>query len=211
MPPWAFLFPGLSSSATAGGIGLLALLGGLFLWRVYRHQRRFGPFRRLRCSVVTLQQGTLRVRTLCEMPVRQLSCRRRTIDQLVAAAPHATLLQPFPRLDTDDVRELRAGIAACVSSLTPTGHLHHAQGAPTTLGEFIAGIVSDAEGPPHRRRLRLLVVPRSVLEHLPSETPQFEQRDDASFWSWLQFLSRTWQENPLALARVELAFVTDRV
>jgi len=215
MPPWAFLFPGLSYSAS-GGICLLALLGGVGLWRVYRRYRRLGAFRRLRCSVVTVQQGTgqsgtLRVRTLCEIPVRQLACRRRTIAQLVAAAPRATLSQPFPRLDTDDVRELRTGIAVCVSSMTPTGHLQHACGVPTTVGEFVAGIVSDTERPPHQRRLRLLIVPRSLLENLPDETPEFEQVDDVSFWSWLQALARTWQENPLTLARVELAFVTNRV
>lgn len=211
MSPWAFVIPGLPFSLS--GVfypwvigGLLILGGSLVLWRRYRRYRRQSAFRRLRCSAVMLQQGTLRVRTLCEIQVGQLTCGRRTISQLVAAAPRATLAHPFPVLDTDDARELRSAIAACLSSLTPVGHLRQAHGIPTVVAEFVAGIVSDAEKPPHQRRLRLLVVPRALLEDLPAESPQYEHADDAQFWSWLLCLSRTWHENPLALARVELAF-----
>lgn len=211
MSPWASVTPGLWYSASWGVTPLiivsgLIIGGGLILWRVYRRYRRQSAFRRLRCSVVMLQEGMLRVRTLCEIPVGQLSCGRRTVNQLVAAAPQATLAQPFPVLDTDDARELRSAIAGCISSLTPVGHLRQAHGIPTVVAEFVAGIVSDAERPPHQRRLRLLVVPRTLVENLPAEPPQYEHADDALFWSWLRCLSRTWQENPLALARVELAF-----
>jgi len=210
MSPWATVTPGLLYSASRGvatlviGV-LMVLVCGLALWRGYRGYRRQSVFRRLRCSVVMLQQGTLRVRTLCEIPVGHLSCRRRTINQLVAAAPRATLAQPIPVLDTANARELRSAIAVCISCLTPVGHLRQAHGLPTVAADFVAGIVSDAEKPPHQRRLRLLLVPRALLESLPVEPPQYEHADDAEFWSWLLCLSRTWQENPLALARVELA------
>lgn len=196
---------GLGGGGSVIGGGLV-LIGGLVLWRGYRGYRRQSVFRRLRCSVVMLQQGTLRVRTLCEIPVKQLSCGRRTVNQLVAAAPRATLAQPIPVLDTADARELRSAIAVCISSLTPAGHLRQALGMPTIVADFVAGMVSDAEKPPHQRRLRLLVVPRVLLEDLPAEPPQYEHAGDAIFWSWLLCLSRTWHENPLALAQVELAF-----
>jgi hypothetical protein len=153
-----------------------------------------------------LRQGTLCVRTLGEMPLQRLGCKGKTRRQLVRAAASAPRGQALPVLDTDDAHELRAAIAGYLSGLTPIGHLQQAQGLPTVTGDFVAGLISDHEKPPHQRRLRLLVVPQRLLENLPEDPPQYEQADAAEFWHWAQDLSRTWQENPVALARVELAF-----
>lgn len=172
--------------------------------RALRKFRRREFFERLNISLNSIVDGTLKIRTLAELPCQSVFLNSAAVDKLLSAASKTTVDNPLIPFDTDDYWFYLNSVLNEVSEKYSEGFLLRDAGMPTTAVHFVLCLTNECDGNVRTRKIRAMVIEQSLLENLPEEMPVLEQDYHDTRWKTLEIMAKRWKENPIEFKEMEI-------
>ena len=97
---------------------------------------------------------------------------------------------------------IRPGLAKL---LLAAGFLKRDMGAKVTSATYLIVLTCEAEGEMKTRKIRAMVIQKSLLGNLPTEMPVLQSPHHITRWKTLQFLAAEHLRDPGRFLEVELA------
>lgn len=165
-------------------------------------QREF--YHRLNFSLNSVIDGTLKIRTLAEKSCREVFLNDAAVRQLTRLAQETRPGNPILPIPKDDCWYFLNAALNELSEQFADGLIAREAGRPVTAVNYLICLTNESDGDVRTRKIRALVVRKSLLTDLPKETPAFESPNHRIRWQTLQFMAQTWQKEPWRFLEVEL-------
>ncbi len=169
-----------------------------------RNWRKREFFDRLNISLNTVRDGKLLIRTLVEKRVDDIYLNAAATAEIVHAAQKTSAQDSTLPLPQADYWYYLNPILNELSEQFAVGLLKRDQGAPVTSARYVIALTSECAGDLRMRKVRAMVVQRSLLEQLPAEPPAFESPHHLTRWETLKQLAGEWSQRPWKFIEVEL-------
>ena len=182
-----------------------ALIGWWFGKRRARQAWRKREFLdRLNISLTSLHEGQLLIRTLLEKRCEEVFLNSVATEAVIAQAQQTTAENPILPLPKEDYWFYLNSVLNELSEQFAEGVLRRDLGLPVTSGRYLVCLTSEAAGTARTRKIRSLVVLKSLLTKLPPEAPAFESPTHSTRWKTLQQLAAHYARSPEQFMEVEL-------
>lgn len=173
-------------------------------WRARAHWKKQEFLDRLNMSLNTIDNGVLKIRTLSEKRCEEVflnSVAADTVQQLGQRTTPSDPLLPIPK---EDVWYYLNAILNELSEQFAAGSLKRDMGAPVAAAIYLVALTCESAGDMRTRKIRAMIVKKSLLAKLPETVPRFEFDSHHTRWSTLQFMATEYARNPWRFLEVEL-------
>ena len=160
---------------------------------------------RLNLSLNSIDDGTLKIRTLSEKRCEEVflnSAAAETVKKVARKTTGANPILPIPV--TENWYYLNA-VLNDVSEQFAAGFLKRDMGGKVTSATYLIVLTCEAEGEMKTRKIRAMVIQKSLLGNLPIEMPTLQSPHHETRWKTLQFLAAEYLRDPARFLEVELA------
>ena len=160
---------------------------------------------RLNLSLNTIDDGTLKIRTLSEKLCEEVflnSVAAETVRKLAAMTTASNPILPIP---IDENWFYLNSVLNDLSEQFAVGLLKRDMGDRVSTALYLIVLTCESAGEMKTRKIRAMVIKKSSLLNLPAEMPKLESPSHATRWKTLQFLAAEYQTNPGMFKEVELA------
>lgn len=190
------------------------LITGLVLMAVgwYLGRRRAGAawkkqefLDRLNLSLNTIDNGTLRIRTLSEKRCVEVFLNTAAADKIRTFAERTTVADPLLPIPADETWFFLNSVLNDLSEQFSAGLLKRDLGGTVKSATYLIALTCEAAGEIRTRKIRAMVIQKSLLLSLPAEPPKFEAPTHNIRWATLQFLAAAYSKSPSRFLEVELA------
>lgn len=227
MPPLEQLLHTLSDYVKDHAVKILTglVLMGIGWWIGFRRakanwkKREF--FDRLNVSLNYIDDGTLVIRTLSEKTCEDVFLNSAASDAVSKAAKLTTPADPLLPLPKDDYWFYLNSVLNELSEQFALGALRKEQGLAAHGERYLVCLTSEAAGEIRMRKVRAMVVRKSLLVNLPTDPPaartmtasphvptmsmpKFASSNHATRWDTLKFMAEEYQRNPWRFIEVDL-------
>ncbi|MCA9064342.1 MAG: hypothetical protein KDA96_14830 [Planctomycetaceae bacterium] len=172
--------------------------------RAAREWKKREFFNRLNVSLNSIQDGTLRIRTLSEKPCLEVFLNRVAVDRLIQAAQKTTPQNPFVDVARDDSWFYLNAVLNEVSEQFSPGLLRRDNGMACQAAEYVMCLTNEADGDVRTRKIRAMVVRKDVLSSLPKECPQLESPHHSIRWQTLRQMQQKLIQEPWRFITIEI-------
>lgn len=159
---------------------------------------------RLNVSLTTISEGTLRIRTIIEKSCREVFLNSVAADEINAAARKTTEADPILPLSKEDYWYYLNAVLNEVAEKFADGQIKRDLGLPVQMTRYLICLTCEKAGAVRTQKVRAMLVQKKLLESLPSETPKFESPSHSTRWETLQFLAKTYRQEPHKFLELEL-------
>lgn len=159
---------------------------------------------RLNISLTTIKDGRLMIRTLLEKRCEEVFLNAVASEAVIRSAHQTTTANPLLPLPDDDYWFYLNSVLNELAEKFAEGSLRRDLGQPVTCGRYLLCLTSEAAGTARTRKIRSLVVQKSLLQKLPADAPQFEAASHSTRWTTLQQLAALYSQAPGRFLDVEL-------
>jgi len=185
--------------------GLFMGAGWFFGKRRARREWRAREFLgRLNFSLNTLDDGVLKIRTLSEKSCADVFLNQVAADCVTATAKLTTPENPTLPLEQDEYWFYLNSVLNELSEQFAQGLLRRDMGLPVKSEEYVICLTAESAGEMKTRKVRAMVIRKSLLTNLPHEQPKFEAKSHATRWTTLTLLSELYQTESWKFLTVEL-------
>lgn len=160
---------------------------------------------RLNLSLNTIENGTLKIRTLSEKRCEEVFLNAAAADAIQKFAKATTANDPILPIRTQEIWFYLNSVLNDVSEQFADGLLKRDMGAPVTTATYLITLTCESAGEMKTRKIRAMVIQKALLMNLPAEMPKLESPSHTTRWATLQFLSAEYQRNPVRFMEVELS------
>ena len=160
---------------------------------------------RLNLSLNSIDDGVLKIRTLSEKRCEEVflnSVAAETVKKVARMTTAANPILPIP--DKENWYYLN-GVLNDVSEQFAAGFLKRDMGGKVTSATYLIVLTCEAEGEMKTRKIRAMVIQKSLLGNLPAEMPTLQSPHHITRWKTLQFLAAEYLRDPGRFLEVELA------
>lgn len=164
---------------------------------------------RVNFSLNSFHDGKLLIRTLSEKSCEEVFLNQVASEAVVAAARQTTSADPTLPLPKDDYWYYLNSVLNELSEQFAEGLLRREMGRPVISQTYVVSLTSENDSEIRTRKVRAMVVRKSLLEQLPEEAPQFEKPHHKIRWETLKSLSRLYKTEPHKFIEVELCLAAD--
>ena len=187
-------------------VGFVLMLIGWYFgkWRAREHWKKQEFLDRLNLSLNTIDNGTLKIRTLSEKRCEEVFLNSVAADTVQKLARRTTAMDPILPIPKDDMWYYLNAVLNDLSEQFATGLLKRDLGATVSSANYLVALTCESAGDMRTRKIRAMVIRKSLLTSLPAETPKFESPNHATRWKTLQFLAAEFDKNPWRFLDVEL-------
>ncbi|WP_417848444.1 hypothetical protein [Thalassoglobus sp.] len=161
-------------------------------------------FDRLNVSLNIIRDGNLKIRTLNETRCELLFPNSQAAQAVIEAAKKTTLEDPILPLPEKDYWYYLNAVLNEISEQFATGALRSDLGLPVSCDQFVICLTSEADGNIRMRKVRAMVIRKSLLENLPKECPKLARKQHSTRWGTLQKLAAAYKTTPERFMVVEL-------
>jgi len=186
------------------GLVLMTIGWWIGKWRAQKNWKKQEFFDRLNFSLNTLEKGVLKIRTLSEKRCEDVFLNSVASDTVQKLARRTTEKDPMLAIPINDTWYYLNAILNELSEQFAVGLLRRDLGAPTQSAIYIIALTCEAAGEVRTRKVRAMVIQKSVLATLPAEIPKLEAPNHSTRWETLRFLSTEYAKNPTRFLEVEL-------
>jgi len=184
---------------------LFMALGWLFGKRRARADwRRREFFDRINISLNAIRDGTLRIRTIAEKHCSDVFLNSVATDAAIAAARNTTPENPILTLPENDYWYYLNSVLNELSEKFGEGQLRRDLGLLVTAATYLMCLTSECAGEVRTRKIRAMLVQKSLLENLPEKEPTYESPNHATRWATLKVLAKEFKTNPHKFRAVEI-------
>jgi hypothetical protein len=159
---------------------------------------------RLNFFLTTLKDGKLLIRTLMEKRCDEVFLNTVASEAVVASARQTTESDPLLPLPEADYWFYLNAVLNELAEKFAEGSLRRDLGQPVTCGRYLICLTSEAAGTARTRKVRSLVVQKSLLVNLPAAVPLLEAPSHSTRWKTLQQLAALYAATPDRFLEVEL-------
>lgn len=160
---------------------------------------------RLNVSLNTIKDGTLKIRTLSEKRCDEVflnSAASEIVKKLAKKTTGADPMLPIPASEVwfylnSVLNDLSEQFAAAFLKQDMTGNVASAT--------YLIALTCESEGEMKTRKIRAMVIQKSLLLNLPQEVPKFESPRHITRWKTLQMMAAEYNKNPDRFKEIELA------
>ena len=159
---------------------------------------------RLNVSLTSIDDGTLRIRTILEMDCADVFLNPAAARTVVQLARHTTETDPILPIPKDDCWQYLNALLNEISERYAEGQLKRDLGQPVIRGEYLLCLTCERAGPVRTQKVRGMLVRKSLLASLPEEEPAYESPTHVTRWKTLQQLAAEYPKNPHRFIEIEL-------
>jgi hypothetical protein len=188
--------------ATAALIAAVSWLLGRRRARAEWSRREF--FDRLNISLNAIRDGTLTIRTIAEESCLEVFLNSVAVSALVDAARHTTPENPLLELREHDYWYYLNAVLNKVAEKFGDGQIRCDMGLPVTTARYVVCLTSESAGEVRTRKIRAMLIQKSLLLNLPNEEPKYESPTHATRWKTLKYLAAQFQHTPYKFREVEI-------
>lgn len=193
--------------------GVKILVGLFFMaigwWFGLRKARRDWSRRefldRLNVSLNWIEDGTLKFRTLSEKRCDEIFLNKHAADQVRHLAQLTTATNPVLPLPKDDAWYYLNSLLNELSEQFAEGAIRQEMGLPNQTATYLICLTNEVAGSLRTRKIRAMLIRRSLLEQLPAEQPKLENHHHGTRWETLKVLAQRWKIAPHEFLEVSLA------
>ena len=160
---------------------------------------------RLNMSLNSVKDGTLKIRTISEKRCEDVFLNSKAAELVQKIARKTTAKDPILPIPSEENWFFLNSILNDLSEQFAEGFLKADMGAHVTSAVYLIALTCEAEGEMKTRKIRAMVVQKSLLTNLPAEMPKLEAPHHITRWSTLQFLAAEYRRKPERFKEVELA------
>ena len=184
---------------------ILTAVGWAFgYWRARRSWAKREFLDRLNFSLNTIDNGTLKIRTLAEVDAASVFLNREAARRVVKAANRTTAADPILPLPKEDYWFYLNAILNEVSERFAVGLLRRDLGEEVRTATYLMCLTCEAAGAARTRKVRAMLIRKDRLLSLPAEAPKLESPNHAVRWQTLHILKSQFESNPWRFLEIEL-------
>jgi len=159
----------------------------------------------LNLSLNSIDQGTLKIRTLSEKRCEDVFLNSAAADLIQKMAKKTTAADPILPIPSGENWFYLNSVLNDLSEAFAVGLLKRdiSGSAPSAL--YLIVLTCEAAGEMKTRKIRAMVIRKQLLLNLPSEMPKLESPNHGTRWKTLQFLAEEYQRTPSRFLEVELS------
>jgi hypothetical protein len=166
--------------------------------------RRREFFDRLNISLNALRDGTLAIRTIAEESCSEVFLNSVAVATLTDAARRTTPDDPLLELAEKDYWYYLNAVLNEVAEKFGEGQIRRDLGLPVTTARYIMCLTSECAGEVRTRKIRAMLVQKSLLLNLPAQEPKFESPNHATRWKTLKYLAVQIGRTPYKFLELEI-------
>ena len=185
---------------------LLAIGWGIGTWRARHRWARKEFFDRLNVSLNIFADGKLQIRTLLEKQCEEVFLNSEITKAVINAAKRTTPEDSLLPLPIDDYWYYLNPVVNEVSEHFAIGYLRRDAGEPVKSKTYLIGLTCESAGALRQRKVRAMVIRKSVLTNLGDEPPQFEAETHTTRWTTLKQLEAEYKREPARFMEIEICF-----
>lgn len=190
---------GIVVGIVAGGIGWY-----IGFWRARAKWRRREFFDRVNFSLNTISDGKLLIRTIIEKAGEEVFLNKPATDALLSAAQKTTPDNPIIPLPKDDYWYYLNSVLNEISERFSHGHLKRDLGVEMVSERYLVCLTNECAGDIRTRKLRAMLIRKSLLQKLPEKRPEFESPNHSIRWETLLILAKEYAERPYQFLELEI-------
>ena len=160
---------------------------------------------RLNLSLNTLEKGTLKIRTLSEKRCEEVFLNAVAADTVQKLAKQTTAADPILPLPAGEGWFYLNSVLNDLAEQFALGQLKRDMGGTVTSAIYVMTLTCETAGDLKTRKIRAMVIKKSLLTQLPAEVPQLESPHHITRWQTLQFLSAEFARDPSRFIEIELS------
>ena len=203
---WTHVVATLREHAVKIVTGFVLMAVGWYIGkrRAKAHWKKQEFLDRLNVSLNTIDNGTLKVRTLSEKRCEEVFLNSVAADTVQKLARQTTASDPVLPIPLNDTWYFLNAVLNDLSEQFATGLMKRDMGATVNTAVYLVALTCESAGDIRTRKIRAMVTKKSLLTNLPAEMPKLESPNHATRWQTLQFLSAEYTRNPQRFLEVEL-------
>jgi hypothetical protein len=199
---WDTLHDHWTKFATAALIAAISWFLGRRRARAEWGRREF--FDRLNISLNAMREGTLTIRTIAEESCLEVFLNPVAVSALINAARHTTPEDPLLELREHDYWYYLNAVLNKVAEKFGEGQIRRDMGLPVTTARYVMCLTSESAGEVRTRKIRAMLIQKSLFLNLPAEEPKYESATHATRWKTLKYLAVQFQRTPYKFREVEI-------
>ena len=188
-------------------VGFILMAVGWYFghWRARNNWKKREFYDRLNFSLNWIENGTLKLRTLSERHCEEVFLNKPATEIILKAARAGTEAHPILSLPEKDYWYYLNAVLNELSEQFATGHLKKAHGQSVSSALYIICLTCEAAPDLRMRKVRAMVVQKSLLTNLPAESPKLEKPHHHTRWKTLTFMASEYQKRPYQFLELELS------
>ncbi|OYP29520.1 hypothetical protein [Rhodopirellula sp. MGV] len=159
---------------------------------------------RLNVSLTSIDEGTLRIRTILEMDVDAIFLNSSASRKIVSLAKQTTETDPLITIPKADCWFYLNAVLNEISERFSLGHLRRDAGESIRRVEYVICLTCERAGQVRTQKIRAMLVQKSLLENLPQVQPNLEQESHITRWETLQILADRYKTVPHYFLPIEI-------
>jgi len=184
---------------------ILTAVGWAFgYWRAKRNWAKREFLDRLNFSLNTIDDGTLKIRTLAEVDAASVFLNREASRRVLKAANRTSAADPILPLPKEDYWFYLNAVLNEVSERFAVGLLRRDLGGQVRTATYVLCLTCEAAGAARTRKVRAMLIRKDRLMSLPAEPPKLEHSNHAVRWQTLHILKAEFEKNPWRFLEIEL-------
>lgn len=165
-------------------------------------QREF--FHRINFSLNSIQEGTLKIRTLSEKTCDDVFLNQSAVEQLVGSAVKTKPGLPLIPIPRDDCWFFLNAALNEMSEQFAIGLLQREAGKPVSVERYLLCLTNECDGEVRTHKVRAQVIRKSLLMNLPKERPMLESKHHQVRWETLLHLAEAYRKTEYQFIELEL-------
>ena len=186
------------------GLGVMAIGWIVGNWRAKRRWEKKEFFDRLNVSLNSISDGTLRIRTILEKTCLDVFLNSVAAAEIVDAAQKTTEQDATLPLPKADYWYYLNSVLNEVAEKFAAGVVRRDMGLETKSTRYLICLTNECAGDVRTRKVRAMLVQKSLLEKLPEKCPKLEAASHATRWQTLQRLAAELQKSPWKFLEMEI-------
>lgn len=173
-------------------------------WRTKKawQQREF--FHRVNFSLNSIVDETLKIRTLAEKSCDDVFLNKTAVAGLVLAAQKTKAGLPIIPLAEEDYWFYLNSVLNELSEQYSAGLVARDAGKDVKSIPYIICLTNEADGDVRTRKIRAIVIQKSLLIALPGKAPKFESPHHRIRWETLMHIAQEFPKHPRKFLEVEI-------
>jgi hypothetical protein len=186
------------------GLGVMAIGWIVGNWRAKRKWEKKEFFDRLNVSLNSISDGTLRIRTVLEKSCLDVFLNSVATAEIAEAAQKTTERDATLPLPKEDYWYYLNSVLNEVAEKFAEGVIRRDVGLETKSVRYLVCLTSECAGDVRTRKVRAMLIQKSLLEKLPEERPKLESESHSTRWETLIRLAEEWQKNSWKFLEMEI-------
>lgn len=159
---------------------------------------------RLNVSLNSIDQNTLLIRTVLEKSCKDVFLNDVAVAAIREASGRTSASDPtLPLLEADYWYYLNSVLNEVAEQFSE-GQLRRDMGLPVNTKRYLICLTSECAGELKTRKVRAMLIQRSLLDSLPEEQPQLESPHHITRWETLQKLAKLRKSSPYRFLEIEI-------